>query len=120
MKRLTTKYNGGYLINMPPKNNENDLTAHMEYLGKVSAKLGEYEDLEEQEMLIRLPCKVGDTVYFPNKTWKRVFEKSVISISFDGKTTWTRCGDGICYLFGEEVFKTKEEAEQALAKMKEV
>lgn len=26
-------------------------------------KLGEYEDLEEQGLLLRLPCKVGDTVY---------------------------------------------------------
>ena len=27
-------------------------------------KLAEYEDLEEQGLLLRLPCKVGDTVYF--------------------------------------------------------
>ena len=26
-------------------------------------KLGEYEDLEEQGLLLRLPCKVGDTIY---------------------------------------------------------
>ena len=26
-------------------------------------KLAEYEDLEEQGLLLRLPCKVGDTVY---------------------------------------------------------
>ncbi len=29
-------------------------------------KLGEYEDLEEQGLLIKLPCKVGDTVYYVN------------------------------------------------------
>ena len=28
-----------------------------------SEKLAEYEDLEEQGLLLRLPCKVGDTVY---------------------------------------------------------
>lgn len=27
-------------------------------------KLAEYEDLEEQGLLLRLPCKVGDTVWF--------------------------------------------------------
>ena len=27
-------------------------------------KLAEYEDLEEQGLLLRLPCKVGDTVYY--------------------------------------------------------
>ena len=29
----------------------------------VCEKLGEYEDLEEQGLLMKLPCKVGDTVY---------------------------------------------------------
>ena len=29
-------------------------------------KLAEYEDLEEQGRLIKLPCKVGDTVYVDN------------------------------------------------------
>lgn len=30
---------------------------------KCCNKLAEYEDLEEQGLLVRLPCKVGDTVY---------------------------------------------------------
>lgn len=30
---------------------------------KVCDKLGEYEDLEDNGLLLRLPCKVGDTVY---------------------------------------------------------
>ena len=29
----------------------------------ICEKLGKYEDLEEQGRLIKLPCKVGDTVY---------------------------------------------------------
>ena len=29
-------------------------------------KLATYEDLEEQGLLVRLPCKVGDTVYRVN------------------------------------------------------
>ena len=32
-------------------------------IDNVYAKLKEYEDLEEQGLLIRLPCKVGDTVW---------------------------------------------------------
>lgn len=31
-------------------------------VGKAIEKLAEYEDLEEQGLLVRLPCKVGDTV----------------------------------------------------------
>lgn len=29
----------------------------------VATKLKEYEDLEEQDRLLKLPCKVGDTVW---------------------------------------------------------
>ena len=34
-----------------------------EIMTSVCEKLGKYEDLEEQGLLLRLPCKVGDTVY---------------------------------------------------------
>ena len=34
-----------------------------EIMTSVCYKLGDYEDLEEQGLLLRLPCKVGDTVY---------------------------------------------------------
>ena len=39
--------------------------AEMTYedIRKVLRKLAEYEDLEEQGLLLRLPIKVGDTVY---------------------------------------------------------
>lgn len=30
---------------------------------KICEKLGEYEDLEEQGLMLRLPCKIGDTIY---------------------------------------------------------
>lgn len=30
---------------------------------KVWERLKEYEDMEEQGLLVRLPCKVGDTIY---------------------------------------------------------
>ena len=48
----------------------NDLhTERLEYTSEYiplidsANKLAEYEDLEEQSLLLRLPCKVGDTVY---------------------------------------------------------
>ena len=34
-----------------------------EAIDAVYRKLKAYEDAEEQELLLRLPCKVGDTVY---------------------------------------------------------
>lgn len=39
------------------------LVDNAEYWLKVYFKLKDYEDLEEQGELIKLPCKVGDTVW---------------------------------------------------------
>ena len=38
--------------------------SEMKKILKIAEKLKEYEDLEEQDLLLRLPCKVGDTVYY--------------------------------------------------------
>ena len=86
-------------------------------------KLADYEDLEEQGRLIKLPCKVGDTVY---------------SIANDGKinsvqaTSEGRIVDGVLHIIcesckysdlvsyddiGNTVFLTKAEAEQKLKEM---
>lgn len=35
-----------------------------EIMTSACEKLGKYEDLEEQGRLVKLPCKVGDTVYY--------------------------------------------------------
>ena len=36
-------------------------------LQEVLEKLGEYEDLEEKGLLVKLPCKVGDKVYIVDR-----------------------------------------------------
>lgn len=41
-------------------------TTHGEKIATILKKLAGYEDLEEQGRLIKLPCKVGDTVYVDN------------------------------------------------------
>lgn len=38
-------------------------TAYCRTMKKMIRKLAAYEDLEEQGLLVRLPCKVGDIVY---------------------------------------------------------
>lgn len=76
-------------------------------------KLGAYEDTEEQGLLLRLPCKVGDTIYyFMNVDDEiQVQERkictltNVVAIMEDGE-------------FGKTVFLTREEAGQALKQMK--
>lgn len=73
-----------------------------EYLRKLKA----YEDLEEQGRLIKLPCKVGDTVYLIKDSETIVGREA--DMMFIG-VLWEE--------FGKEWFPTREEAE---AKLKEL
>ena len=84
-------------------------------------KLGEYEDLEEQGLLLRSPIKVGDTVYVLCKNI--VTEKQVYDVQYRGGITyqkgqrWYINIGGLAYYemdFGKTVFLTQEEAEQKL------
>lgn len=71
-------------------------------------RLAEYEDLEEQGLLLRLPCKVGSTVYHIAN--KRILEVENVDLFF-------LC---LCVAecrFGKSVFLTQEEAEQKLKEM---
>lgn len=70
----------------------------------------EYKDAEKQGLLLRLPCKVGDTVYSVVKDGLSIFELE-FSLDF-----YVRRKDD----FGKTIFLTREEAEQALAEMKGV
>jgi len=93
--------------------------------------LAEYEDLEEQGLLVRLPCNVGDTVYRVNVGAKQPIIPMTVSeihflcykneraIRFDaiGKEDM---GES-CYRLediGKTVFLTREEAEKKLEEMK--
>ncbi len=121
MERLTTKFHNGYLFNLPGVKDEK---AQEEYVEKLSMKLGEYEDAEEQGLLLRLPCKVGDTLYKPNPiTLKEIVEIQIESIfitesriSISGRTTkmhYSYCCSPSD--IGKTVFLTRKEAESALA-----
>ena len=94
-------------------------------------KLQHYEDLEEQDRLIELPCAVGDTVYEVQETRKRIQEYTVISVHHSHCSTlfgWTlKDGKGVYsnlngfeeHAIGKTVFLTKEEAEAALKEVDE-
>lgn len=51
-----------------------------EYWLKVYFKLKEYENLEEQRALIRLPCKVGDTAYYIHREYLKNADKWINKI----------------------------------------
>lgn len=62
MKRLTQRENDK-LIMVKQDNGEYIPVYWDEDNFKAIEKLADYEDLEEQGLLVRLPCKVGDDVY---------------------------------------------------------
>lgn len=92
----------------------------------VAKKLKEYEDMEESGNLLRSPCRLGDTVYILNQ--KRIIPLKICEIYFDshgiemaaknreelGYRTINLTEDGI----GVEWYKTEEEAEAAMNKLK--
>ena len=76
-------------------------------------KLASYEDAEEQGLLLRLPCKVGDAVY--SCECGMIVRDFVHSFSTDANGLWAiNIYGGIIGLFDLSVFTTLEEAEQAL------
>lgn len=90
-------------------------------INHLAEKLCEYEDLEEQGRLPKLPCKVGDTVYYINPNENTINE--LVVYSFDIRPLQHFACD---YMgarlnfnqFGKTVFLTREEAEAAMNKLK--
>ena len=82
-----------------------------EEIDAVYRKLKEYEDLEEDGKLIKLPCKVGDTVY--HVVQGRILEVDNVDLFFLLLSVSEN-------RFGETVFLTKYEAEEKLRDCKQV
>lgn len=102
---------------------------------KVLQKLGKYEDAEEQGLLLKLPCKVGDKVYQISENF---IEPCTVETIFLGKYrdrngNWCNMAeiyydrDDCPYVsteiyftdIGETVFLTETEAEAKLKEMEE-
>lgn len=82
-------------------------------------KLADYEDAEERNLLIHLPCKIGDTVFVVEGGSHSIYKSRVSSITLNDKGLWldgTYNHFGLVYFSGEigrNVFLTREEAETA-------
>ena len=105
-------------------------------------KLAIYEDAEEQERLVILPCKVGTRIYYnPPKDWAWLrnppyeYEITNLIISCNKKNQWVKKYRAMqiingkvidsqinfeFYDIGKTVFLTHEEAEIALKEGQEV
>lgn len=70
MERLTERFENGQVGTLGCGNNckynyrycDNALE-NCPTIAKIFEKLADYEEAEEQGLLLRLPCKVGDTIY---------------------------------------------------------
>ena len=117
MERLTYRDNSGFALQKA-----------FTHMGEVTDRLAAYEDAEEAGLLIRLPCKVGDTVYYKRgceiceekvRTFfighpsHRIEERNMKMIRVETHDIPFAC-------LGKTVFLTREEAEAALADMREV
>lgn len=94
----------------------NCLPSEAEKILKVAEKLKEYEDLEEQGLLLRLPCRVGTIVYVLQSD--RIIKVIITRYDcFKDGSIWFcfnhGCGKSIAE-FGKTVFLTREEAEVKL------
>ncbi len=100
-----------------------------EEIDAVYRKLKDYEDAEEQGLLLRLPCKVGDVLYFAHHD--RVISSEVLSAKYHVEVEnygvfirerLTIDVEGVsaeidfCDI-GKTVFLTREEAEAKLKEM---
>lgn len=106
----------------------NCLPSEAEKILKLAEKLKDYEDAEENGLLLRLPCKVGDIVWEVNAERKRISKFVIESITIYPcnviQFNWTLL-EGIYKNIvgfskaelGKTVFLTKEEAEDKLKEM---
>lgn len=82
-------------------------------------KLATYEDLEEQGLLVRLPCKVGDTMYDIVGKPLRIVEHKVDAFHIDKKGFHLQIINGVLEKKQEaKVYFSREEAEKKLEEMK--
>lgn len=126
MERLTVKWADKVYDTFDPVDIVDNEYSKANY-NKILTKLGDYEDLEERGRLIKLPCKVGDTVYAIgfNNNKPIIYESVVLSIlitekeiAFNVKVDEFGINSKLKQsMFDKTVFLTKSEAE---AKLKEL
>lgn len=88
------------------------------FADKILTKLADYEDLEEQGLLVRLPCPIGTTVWDICGMDIRENVLSGIECGKDGKQfLWANHDEWLGEL-NDLVFLTREEAVNKLEEMK--
>lgn len=88
-------------------------------LAIMQKELKKYKDLEEQGLLVRLPCKVGDTMYDIIGKPLRIVEHKVDAFHIDKKGFHLQIINGVLEKKQEaKVYFSREEAKKKLEEMK--
>lgn len=119
--------NGKYEDTIPAEMTNDDIRA-------VLKKLAAYEDLEEQGLLVRLPCKVGDKAWDNDFGYPESYEIKAFSYGYCDSYVEPDIEDQIIFYYenysgsitgsfamseiGKTVFLTREEAEKKLEELK--
>ena len=119
--------NGKYEDTIPAEMTNDDIRA-------VLKKLAAYEDLEEQGLLVRLPCKVGDKALYNDFGHPESYEIKAFSYGYCDSYVEPDIEEQIIFYYenysgsiagafpmseiGKTVFLTREEAEKKLEEMK--
>lgn len=123
MERLTVKWADKVYDTFDPVDIVDNEYSKANY-NKILTKLGEYEDLEEQGLLLRLPYPLGtEYIYFVDikdrKVYKLDAEKIEVNMTpISKKILYTV--DGYEFLFEDfekAIFLTREEAEVRLKEL---
>lgn len=98
---------------------ESEILTHM-YGEPMGTDFQKFADYLLENGVVMLPCKVGDTVYYPYKYHNKVLKHKVKQIIINDKGKWLDVGV-MWFSFediGTAVFLTCEEAEKALERSK--
>lgn len=96
-----------------------DCAEKYEQVAKWLKELKSYKDAEEQGLLVRLPCKVGDTMYDIVGKPLRIVEHKVDAFHIDKKGFHLQIINGVLEKKQEaKVYFSREEAKKKLEEMK--
>ena len=121
MERLTERDEFGNADIIGVDSEDLQLNLDFEQMNKVTDslnKLAQYEDLDEQSLLLRLPVPIGTTVYkFDTlaKGAKRYIKTTITRYEVFDDSIWFTFANGLgrnIKDFGKFVFLTQEEAEK--------
>lgn len=118
MERFTYKHDGEWCINGVNGKVSSDNQAN--YWGEAINRFAEYEDLEEDGRLIRLPCKIGDKVWINYHDF--IYESSISGFFIEKNQIIVEFGccrpitATYATNFGKTIFLSYEEAERSLVK----